>query len=135
MKLLEKKHLFLWVGWGLALVLSTLLAIPASRFALFGLIKNEPFYRGKPAAYWREALKDPGAPPFRKAVGILRQDEPAAVPLLIELLKDENGIVRTEAAEGLVRIKPGADVALRPLMEALHDREAPVAKLAAQALG
>jgi hypothetical protein len=50
-------------GWGaLALLaslgLTVLLLFPTNRLILVGLLRHEPFYRWRPASYWRERAKE-----------------------------------------------------------------------------
>ena len=60
---------------------------------------------------------------------------PAAVPGLLEVLKDQNEWLRADAAAALGRIGPEAKAAVRPLADALRDEKARVRIAAAQALG
>lgn len=60
---------------------------------------------------------------------------PAAIPILIELLKDTDAFIRLDAAYGLGFIGPQASVAVPHLLVLLRDQEAMVRNNAAYALG
>jgi HEAT repeat protein len=59
----------------------------------------------------------------------------SAVPALAEALKDKNSVVRTNAAQALVKIGAEAQAAVPALAEALKDKEPGVRGHAAEALG
>jgi HEAT repeat protein len=59
----------------------------------------------------------------------------AAVPVLVEKLKDENVYVRRDAARALGQFGPSAAGAVSHLRALLRDRESSVRRAAAQALG
>ena len=80
-------------GSVLVLILAALLA---------GCGKGEPQYKGKPAAYWIQALKGADAQNRREAitaVGALHIK--TAVPDLIAVLNDGDDQIRAKAAEAL----------------------------------
>src|SRR5437588_7414046 len=87
---------------------------------LAGCGKGEPQYKGKPAAYWVQALKGADPQARREAItaaGALHIK--TAVPDLIAALKDGDDDVRAKAAEALWSL--GADAgeaasALVPLL-------------------
>ena len=60
---------------------------------------------------------------------------PGEVTRLIEQLKDENPIVRSNAAQALRDFGPEARQAVRPLIEAMKDEDREVRLYAAEALG
>jgi len=101
----------------LLLLVSSLLLVPSVRWAVHGWLKGEAFYQGKPTSYWREqilshlearatgvtevempwiigVMDDLGiAVSFENPLDwpdVLRPDEPAAVPVLIELLTTDD---------------------------------------------
>jgi hypothetical protein len=106
----------------LLLLVSSLLLVPSVRWHVYGWLKGEAFYQGKPTSYWRERIlshleaRATGAMAFEVPwiVGVmddlgipvsfenplewpdvLRPDEPAAVPVLVELLTtDDDGLWR-----------------------------------------
>src|SRR6266481_8014344 len=66
---------------------------------------KESLYRNRPTSYWSQKLQDP----IRRKVdpaADLRRGDPDAVPVLIELLKDDNSVVRQEAILILARVGP-----------------------------
>src|SRR4051812_29233617 len=98
---------------------------------------SPPLYKGKPAAYWREALKGGDAQLRREAItamGALKVKD--AVPELITALKDKEAPVRAKAAEALWSVG-GADTAaaVPALLPLLKDRDAAVRLNAAGAVG
>jgi hypothetical protein len=128
--------------------LGYLLVDPTARSLLWGVLCRESFYRGKPANYWAGRIIErddwlPVARPFpwnwldrigqraggeRRAelvrlVQPLLKGDPAAVPVLIELLRHANEGVRTTAAKGLRAIGPAARDATPALALGLSDTE------------
>jgi HEAT repeats len=53
----------------------------------------------------------------------LRDDDPAAIPVLLDLLEDEHSLVRMYAAETLGALGPRAKVAVPALQKRLNDKE------------
>ena len=106
---------------------------------------KESLYRNQPTSYWSQKLQEPirrkevwqGHLKMLKDVdpaADLRRGDPDAVPVLIELLKDENSIVRQEAILILARIGPAARDALPALQQALKDPDEQVRARAITAL-
>src|SRR3954452_19899044 len=98
---------------------------------------SPPLYKGKPAAYWREALKGDDAKLRREAItamGALKVKD--AVPDLVAALQDRDAEVRAKAAESLWSVG-GADTAeaVPALLPLLRDKDAGVRLSAAGALG
>jgi RNA polymerase sigma factor (sigma-70 family) len=83
----------------------------------------EVLFRGKPAAYWKKALRDRD-PAYRKeavmALGSIARVDRSVVPALRRTLKDDEVEVRQRAAEQLAGI---GKAAVPLLVEALQDRE------------
>jgi HEAT repeat protein len=69
-----------------------------------------------------KAIKDANPKIRRQAIMSLEQIGAAAVPLLLEAMKDPDFSVRACAATALGRIGPGAKEAIGVLTEALTDR-------------
>ena len=71
---------------------------------------------GKPVAHWLEELKQPDAKARKKAVvalGAVGKADPAAIPALIAVVKDDrDGRVRNEAVVALLNIGPDAEDAI-----------------------
>ncbi len=106
---------------------------------------KESLYRNQPTSYWSQKLQEPirrkevwqGHLKMLKDIdpaADLRRGDPDAVPVLIELLKDENSIVRQEAILILARIGPAARDALPALEQALKDPDEQVRARANTAL-
>src|SRR6266436_172939 len=96
-----------------------------------------PLHKGKPASYWREALKGDNAELRREAItamGALKVKD--AVPDLIAALKDKDAKVRAKAAESLWSVG-GADTAeaIPALLPLLNDKDISVRLSTAGALG
>ena len=118
----------------LGVVLAGSLLSPDVRWWVCGRLRGEAFYRGKPTSYWRGrvlAWNDLGfyppandlivrRPPWwadclpwrsGRAASLAEEEpfpenDPAAVPVLVELLRDRDADVRADAAEALKRINP-----------------------------
>ena len=143
------------VGVLVGVLLAGALAVPDMRWQVWGRLRGEAFYRGRPTSCWsHEVARCPKTPFYRRSLlafpdaptvpatqldrlkavlGLkhtvtlptfpLRDDDPAAVPVLIELLRDPESEVRMYAAQslgGLGRSAAGAETALT---EALQDEE------------
>ena len=103
---------------------------------MVGCGKGAPQYKGKPAAYWLQALK--GMDPQNRrdaiaAVGALHIK--AAVPDLIAALSDRDDGIRAKAAEALWGLGPDAREAAPALAGLLSDPNPGVRLNAAGALG
>ena len=88
---------------------------------------TEPLYRGKPAAYWLEQLKD-GDPKFRvdavEALGNIAQKNEELIPVVAGALSDKDYEVGSKAAEVLGGFGP--DI-VPVLVDALKDKRSPAA--------
>jgi HEAT repeats len=74
-----------------------------------------------------------GVPPVGSAVNMFGSD-PAAVPVLAELLRDEDARIRAAACHALARSGLAARHIVRPLAEALYDSEVGIRLEAVEAL-
>jgi len=88
---------------------------------------DDPVYEGKPASFWIKRLADSFVPneifgrPSREApMHALRSIGRAAVPAMIEALKDESGYVRQAAAYALGEFRADAKAAVPALVEAIR---------------
>ena len=90
---------------------------PASIPALKDLLKDKT-YQYRTAPVW--ALRDIGLP---------------AVPIIVELLKDEDSFCRQEAAAALGQIRPTAKAGIPALIESLRDTVWIIRETAATSLG
>jgi HEAT repeat protein len=106
---------------------------------LLGLLagcSRTPVHRGKDAADWTQALHDPKVrAQAARSLGALGKNSEAAVPDLIDALKDADEKVRADAAEALWNLGPCAKGAVPALAAALKDRAPAVRLNAAGALG
>lgn len=106
---------------------------------------SETRYRGKPTSYWRQrvlaasvipdenacqnvdyfAPPDPERPAGSHPTGLYRplRDDPEAVPVLIEMLKDPDMRLRWYAALCLGELRADAHAAVPALVEVLADRQ------------
>ena len=82
---------------------------------------EEPLYKGKSLRAWLAALKDDYVhlAEAGEAVEVLGPKSEKAIPDLLELLKDDDGQVRSYAARALTRI---GDKAVAPLLVALESK-------------
>lgn len=182
-----KKYRPIGLGF-VALLLAVALGVWLSPWGwkISGWMKEEPFYQGMPTSYWRQRLQAerfvgekkrfPNLGFFlrmqinpdymEEAHGLLLEGGPEAVPVLIELLrdndsyfffvcqvlgkigpeakaavpdlleflKDQDPIRRLWAACALSRIDPSIKAGRPILMEALKDKNADRRKFAAEAL-
>jgi len=100
--------------------------------------EKEPTYEGKPLSEWLKWLRSAEAKERRAAAFALSTEigpeGKAAVPALIEALKDEDKDVRSCAAQALGDIGPEARSAGPALVEALKDKDPAVSFNAVQAL-
>jgi HEAT repeat protein len=102
---------------------------PATLYVSLGMVKQEPFFEGKPASYWARALKhEPylgeAAPEFD--VGkTLRQGGSAAIPVLCEIAQSADGNLRSEALVTLSLMGPEAKGARSVLETTLRQEKNP----------
>src|SRR5437870_5216055 len=149
--------------WLLAVLAGLVLALPLllwTGYAVLALLGHEHFYHGLPTSYWsmvvRRANEDSDramaagclgpAPPVSRldellesvglgwGSGILNGD-PATVPVLADLLGDDDQEVRWMAATALGAIGPPAETAVPALTRALGDPYYLVRWTSADALG
>ena len=119
----------------------------AMTFRLTEKMRNESSYHNQPTSYWSKKLQEPiqrrevwqGHVKVFKDMdpaADLRSGDPAAIPVLIELLRDDSATVRQEAATilGLMGFRAGNAVeALREA--ATKDSDSEVRARAAKAIG
>lgn len=137
---------------------AVLLAMPSCRYGVLGLVRGESFYQGRPTSYWRGVVKDwtvprpcsPQGPPPTTLLHKVRaflvepfaekvvippgEDQPDALPVLIELLSDEDAAVRSYAVTTIEGIGPSAKAAVPRLILLLEDEDPEVRALAAFAV-
>jgi hypothetical protein len=114
-------------------------------FRIVETARKESLYRNQPASYWSQKLQEPiqrkevwqGHLKMLKDIdpaADLRRGDPEAIPVLIELLKEENSVVRQEAILILARIGGPAKSAMPALQQALNDPDEQVRARATTAL-
>jgi hypothetical protein len=128
-----------WIAVSVATFLAICLVAPSLYWHIRGTVSHEPFYQGRPTSYWSGAIQawqksqnTSAGPPFpyvddiKAFLGIgqmpavLNGDE-AAVPVLLDLLKDDSELVRQAVASPLISCGP--DEVLSALWSALWDGE------------
>jgi HEAT repeat protein len=99
--------------------------------------KEEALYRGQPAGYWLQQLRDRDPAQRQQAMWALARlgGEPEHVRAVAELLADKSEGVRHGAALNLGRMGPAATSAVPQLLTALCDEDQFVRTAAVCALG
>jgi HEAT repeat protein len=99
--------------------------------------KEEALYRGQPARYWLQQLRDRDPASRQQAMWALARlgPEPEHVRAVTEMLTDNNQGVRHGAALNLGRMGPAAASAVPQLLTALRDEDQFVRTAAVRALG
>jgi hypothetical protein len=100
-------------------------------FRMIESSKKESLYRNQPTIYWSQKLQEPIQ---KQEAADFRRGDPEAVPVLIELMQDQNSIVRQEAILILARIGGPARSAVPALQQALKDPDEQVRARATTAL-
>jgi HEAT repeat protein len=135
----------------LALGVAIAFAVPASRYRILSILKDEPLYNGRPTEYWMAALNDDDAAVRREAAVTLGEAEirsacakdesqtQSIVAALAQTLGDKDGFVRKGAATSLLTYPretpiPEGRSTIAVLIAALTDNEAAVRKAAARSL-
>jgi HEAT repeat protein len=138
---------YLWrrralVAWILSIaIIITALLSPEGRLWVKGLWRREPFYRGFPPCYWAEQINNPGKRTWllRKIIGDpytpFQVSDPAAVPVLVCLLKHKDIHCRQFAVHALPRMTSSVENIIQPLIDAAVDSNRGVAREAATELG
>ena len=155
------RRVLLRAGLLLVIVLAGGLLLPDVRWVAWGRLRGEALYRWRPTSYWsallRQAYQDPWdgnwyVPPRPRPRWVDRAEDllhvrlrggpepealaegPAAVPVLGELLADEDAEVRRAAASYLGRLAPRAGGAAPALGRSLKDPDATVGEEACRSL-
>jgi HEAT repeat protein len=135
-----RRRRLVWLGIALPAVL---LAVPGF-YVVPGLLKREKFFRGLPASYWRSQLKafewekdrrlawstsSVGRAVDALGIGLPSRSplfrDPAAVPMLIDLLQDPDRSVRFQAVLATGYIGPPAAAAVPELLRLLDEEQPP----------
>jgi hypothetical protein len=121
------------------MIMLVVLSTPVLRALVVGLLCGEARYAGMPTGYWAEVIHVPYptghlSPPkswWREILdsrierpGAVSLADPNAVPVLIELLKDERWYVRRDAMHALALIGPEAQAAVPALLDIYNDPSA-----------
>jgi HEAT repeat protein len=93
------------------------LAFPGGHLLLIGWFTGQASFAGKPTSYWSRAIREEDG----EAKWLLSQGEPEAVPVLCELLRDDEPEVRQEVAMILSGMTPAPPAALAALQRALEE--------------
>jgi hypothetical protein len=121
--------------------------LPTTRYGILGLLRGEHFFRGMPTSYWRRevvqglsghapSMIDRWVANVERRLGLnpraeaapdaaLKEGDPAAVPVLVDLLADKHEGVRVLACTGLTTVGEGGRddpaklAALTPALPAL----------------
>src|SRR5438128_1939232 len=86
------------------LLIAAIGIIPATRYAVVGLIRWESFHELRPVSYWLVLLKDPDEKVRAEAalaLGNMGTDAARVVPALAESMKDPVDDVRINASSAL----------------------------------
>lgn len=138
------------------------LLFPSIRWKAFGWLAGETFYQGMPTSYWCDQARTCDSFPLavrhtycrntaddstlRQALQVLfgsndwpadhplLRGDPASVPVLSELLHDDDPHVKIIAARGLGNVGPGARSAVPELQRELHHQWGAVRQFATDAL-
>ncbi len=106
-------------------------------------LKRESSFLNHPASYWSQKLQEPiqRKEVWQGRVKIMKDVDPAAdlhqpeaVPVLIDLLQDDNSVVRQKAISILAHIGEPAKTAIPALQKALNDSDEEVRARAATAI-
>src|SRR5437868_6123014 len=98
------KKFLVGLGIVLAVVLAIVVLVPGYHFVLLGKLKNERFYEDRPVSYWLNALssrEDSAREHAAYVLGQMGTENSAVIPALVAALKDEDYIVRKNAATAL----------------------------------
>jgi HEAT repeat protein len=129
-------RLVIWVLAILAAGFGVALAVPSCRSDLLGRLRGEPFAEGRPVSHWVDTLRTGNDAERAHAAHVLGEsgtDAPGVVAGLAGALKDENPIVRRNAAAALARFGAHPDT-VAALLGALKDSESTVRQEAARSL-
>jgi HEAT repeat protein len=123
-----KRRVLLAAAVLVAVSAAVAVCFPPSRYLLQGLFWRETFYAGRPKSFWVDALKnqekvDTPSGPSADIGKVLADGGPAAVPVLVEMLHDEDQEVRFQATLALGAMDPSPRDAAPALADALFKEE------------
>ncbi|MGL6076201.1 MAG: HEAT repeat domain-containing protein [Fimbriiglobus sp.] len=103
------------------LILGLAYALDPNR-TLAGVLGQEPFFQGRSASGWAQALNQRDDAARSQAGQSLQNGGSAAMPVLVHILRNQaNGDVRTTAADAIARIGPEGMSAVGDLLDCLGD--------------
>jgi len=145
---------------GLLLLVGGTLSLPAVHWRLIGWWRGEAFFQGRPTSWWSRQLEReepmlpltlyyihpsmgvrPTAPPRSwwqmwkeeyVSQSLLTGGDPAALPVLLELLRADRARVRLAAVYGLENFRSESDEAFQALGEVARSDADPRVRLAAR---
>jgi len=132
----RRARLVAWVLGLLAAGVVIVLVVPSWRSGVLARIRGEPFAEGRPISHWVDTLQTGNDSDRAHAAHVLGEsgaDAPGVVTALAGALKDENPVVRRNAATALARFGAHPD-AVTALLGALKDSERTVRQEAARSL-
>jgi len=116
----RRRWLVGFLGISIALVLVAVLILVAIR-QIGGTLRGEASFQGRPTSYWRQVIRErmrlrsiPPSDPFYNP-------QPEAVPVLLELLREDDVPFRREVLTLLRDIGPRAKAAVPAVTEQLRD--------------
>jgi hypothetical protein len=115
-----KKRWILCFSLGLAVAAVAVMVEPTH--VVRGWLRGERFFAGRPSSYWSKVIRDrQPVGRFEDAIGLVlgKEPNPAAVPMLVELLEDEDDEVRFAACHALAANGSAARQAVPALLEML----------------
>jgi len=124
---MKKKPLVVGLGLLFAIGLLVVWAVPALYFPIRGWLFGETSYRGWPTCFWVSALQEQASVraqmPPQRATRMLTEGGQSAVPVLLEMLRNNDAEIRQQAMQVLAAIGPPPDTVLPDLM-GVFEREA-----------
>ena len=120
-----KKRLLIWTVIFLSAGLVLALMHPAVYYTIFGYLKREAFYAGRPTSYWVHALKKEEdsygeSGPFGAEGKALRDGRSDAIPVLVEMLGHVDASARSQALVTLNVMKLKSPELISPLRNLLN---------------
>lgn len=129
--------------WLIGLLVILVIAVAAvfldPTLVLWGYIKREPFFNGRPVSYWNKALQNQDSAMQAEATQKLKDGGPAAAPILVALLTEKtstgwaSATVRVQVADLLGQMGQ-QEGGVKALVVALGDEDPHVRKVAATSL-
>jgi hypothetical protein len=131
----------IWFGLLLLLALGAVLAVPTSRFAIVGWLRNDSWYEGRPTSYWRYELGAWhfvdygifGAKGYPGSRMVFLEREPSWWEELLRKVPDSDHYISPKSQEKLALLN-GDAAALPVLTELLKDRDTTIRIIAVMGL-